>query len=347
MPFTTPFQGLAAVPVILVVALLAATQTGDAQTTRSSSSGKGAARLLAARARYPAHWWAPVPKEGAPDWEILPQEAAPGEVIVSKRHELGLLSNFAATPFVFHGNRYASLEGFWQMMLYPEGPDDPRARFPGLTWPHPREEVARMTAFEAKAAGTAAEQNMARMGIDWVSFEGRRFPYRPAQPGEHYALIAEAMREKVRQNAEVKTVLLSTGDLVLRPDHHEEPNARAAWRYCDILMAIRDELRRGAPGAKRPGANEDEWLHDGSILESPLMPVTLSIKTVPDGLAATLRQRAKRNHRSLQGELMSILEEASRESPFRARALLDRVRALGVVTPADSVRLVRRARDRR
>ena len=66
--------------------------------------------------RYPSHWWAPVPREGAPAWEILPQEAGPGEVILSKRNELGLLSNFAATPFTFHGQRYASLEGFWQMM---------------------------------------------------------------------------------------------------------------------------------------------------------------------------------------------------------------------------------------
>src|SRR5436190_17446018 len=70
--------------------------------------------------RYPKHWWTPVATEGKPDWEILPQEAGPGEVILSKRHELGLLSNFAPTPFVFHGKRYASLEGFWQMMLYPE-----------------------------------------------------------------------------------------------------------------------------------------------------------------------------------------------------------------------------------
>ena len=30
-------------------------------------------------ATYPAHWWTPVPKEGAPSWEILPQEAGPGE----------------------------------------------------------------------------------------------------------------------------------------------------------------------------------------------------------------------------------------------------------------------------
>src|SRR5262245_53677858 len=83
-------------------------------------------------ARYPAHWWTPVAKAGAPSWEILPQEAGPGEVILSKRHELGLLSNFAPTPFTFRGRRYASLEGFWQMMLYPESAADPRATFPGI-----------------------------------------------------------------------------------------------------------------------------------------------------------------------------------------------------------------------
>jgi hypothetical protein len=60
-------------------------------------------------AAYPAHWWQPAPVEGAPAWEILPQAAAPGEVILSKRNELGLLSNFAATPFEFHGKRYASM----------------------------------------------------------------------------------------------------------------------------------------------------------------------------------------------------------------------------------------------
>src|SRR5689334_20734333 len=101
--------------------------------------------------RYPSRWWTPVPVEGKPDWEILPQEAGPGEVILSKRNELGLLSNFATTPFAYRGRRYASLEGFWQMMLYPEGPEDPRARFPGLAWKYTREQVAQMTAFEAKA----------------------------------------------------------------------------------------------------------------------------------------------------------------------------------------------------
>ena len=40
------------------------------------------------------------------------------------------------------------------------------------------------------------------------------------------------------------------------------------------------------------------------------MPVNLSVKNVPDELAELLRQRAARNHRSLQRELVSILETA-------------------------------------
>jgi predicted NAD-dependent protein-ADP-ribosyltransferase YbiA (DUF1768 family) len=193
---------------------------------------------------YPSQWWAAVPKESAPGWEILPHEAGPGEVILSKRNELGLLSNFAATPFAFHGQRYASLEGFWQMMKYPEGPDDPRATFPGLRWPFTRQQVAQMTGFEAKRAGTLGEDNIKRMGIGWASFEGKRFEYKPAVPGEHYRLIVAATWEKVRQNPEVRRVLLATGNLVLKPDHHQEPNAPAAWRYYEILMQIRADLQQ-------------------------------------------------------------------------------------------------------
>jgi predicted NAD-dependent protein-ADP-ribosyltransferase YbiA (DUF1768 family) len=193
---------------------------------------------------YPAHWWTPVSPAGAPDWEILPQAAGPGEVILSKRHELGLLSNFAPTPFRYRGRNYASLEGFWQMMLYPESPDDERARFPGLKWEYTREQVAGLTAFEAKKAGTLAEQNMGAMQIDWVTFEGKKMPYRPMKPGEHYRLIVEATWAKVRQNPEVKHVLLATGDLRLKPDHRQEPDAPAAWCYYDILMDIRKQLRR-------------------------------------------------------------------------------------------------------
>jgi predicted NAD-dependent protein-ADP-ribosyltransferase YbiA (DUF1768 family) len=194
--------------------------------------------------RYSALWWAPVSKEGAPSWEIFPQDAGPGEVILSKRNELGLLSNFAATPFRLRGKRYASVEGFWQMMKYPEGPKDPRATFRGLAWKFTREQVGQMTSFEAKSAGTLADQNMKKMGITWVSFAGRRFEYRPKVPGEQYRLIVAATRAKVSQNPAVKRVLLATGDLILKPDHHQEPNPPAAWRYYEILTQIRTELQK-------------------------------------------------------------------------------------------------------
>jgi len=192
---------------------------------------------------YPAHWWTPVPENNKPDWEILPQAAKPGEVILSKRNELGILSNFAATPFTLHGKRYASVEGFWQMMLYPEGTDDPRAQAAGVKWPYTREQVAQMTSFEAKGAGTFGEKVMRKLGIDWVSFEGRRMTYRSMDKGEHYRLIVEAMRAKLEQNARVREVLMSTGNLVLRPDHVQEKDAPPEWRYFEIWMELRKEAR--------------------------------------------------------------------------------------------------------
>ena len=41
------------------------------------------------------------------------------------------------------------------------------------------------------------------------------------------------------------------------------------------------------------------------------MTINLSIKSVPEHIAQRLRARAERNHRSLQGELMAIVERAA------------------------------------
>ena len=77
------------------------------------------------------------------------------------------------------------------------------------------------------------------------------------------------------------------------------------------------------------------------------MPVNLSIKNAPDAIVDRLRQRAARSHRSLQGEVMAILEEAVREeqslSPLE---LLTEVRRLGVGTPGDAAAILRADRDR-
>ncbi len=50
-----------------------------------------------------------------------------------------------------------------------------------------------------------------------------------------------------------------------------------------------------------------------------IMPVTLTIKQVPDRVAQKLRSRAAASHRSLQGELMAILEEAVFQGAAEAR----------------------------
>ena len=78
------------------------------------------------------------------------------------------------------------------------------------------------------------------------------------------------------------------------------------------------------------------------------MPLNLSIKNAPDDVVGRIRERAKRNHRSLQGELLAIIEQAagefSRLTPVEALA---KVRALGIATPAESVEMIRADRDGR
>lgn len=78
------------------------------------------------------------------------------------------------------------------------------------------------------------------------------------------------------------------------------------------------------------------------------MPVNLSIKNVSDEIADRLRQRAARAHRSLQGELMAILEKAVREEGRLTPAeALRWVRQHGLETDDEAAALIRRERDRR
>ena len=78
------------------------------------------------------------------------------------------------------------------------------------------------------------------------------------------------------------------------------------------------------------------------------MPVNLSIKNVPDEVAAKLRQRAKINHRSLQGELLALLQDSVKPaSKLNARELLQLVRDTGLRTPREATATIRAIRDAR
>jgi plasmid stability protein len=78
------------------------------------------------------------------------------------------------------------------------------------------------------------------------------------------------------------------------------------------------------------------------------MTVNLSIKNAPEEVVQRLKARAARHHRSLQGELLAILEEAVQPPrTLTPGEVLAEVRRLGVSTPAEAATSVRADRDAR
>lgn len=76
---------------------------------------------------------------------------------------------------------------------------------------------------------------------------------------------------------------------------------------------------------------------------------SLSIKNAPDHVVQGLRRRAERNHRSLQGELMSIVTVASvdADTPHPTPSqIVAELRAKGYASPDESVAMIREDRDR-
>lgn len=77
------------------------------------------------------------------------------------------------------------------------------------------------------------------------------------------------------------------------------------------------------------------------------MAVSLSIKNVPEEIVARLREKAKKNHRSLQGELMALLEEAVNPEGLSVEELADEIDSLGLRTPDEATEMIRELRDGR
>ena len=78
------------------------------------------------------------------------------------------------------------------------------------------------------------------------------------------------------------------------------------------------------------------------------MAASLSIKNVPDDVLERLRARAVRNRRSLQGELLDLIERAADEVPMiSAREVFDRIRKLNLPVGESSTDIIREMRDAR
>jgi predicted NAD-dependent protein-ADP-ribosyltransferase YbiA (DUF1768 family) len=196
--------------------------------------------------KYPMHWWSSVKDKTPPSWEILPDAGIVGKtVILSKRNELGILSNFAKTSFSFEGKNYPGIEGLWQGMKYPENikdKSDPRNK---LRYKLKRADVEQLSSFKAKRAGKEGSANMKKLGINWVTYKGKRMTYRTPKKGEHYQLIRRLMIQKLKQNIEVQNILMKTGNLILLPDHTQKPDSPPAWKYNLIWMELRSEVLNG------------------------------------------------------------------------------------------------------
>ena len=74
----------------------------------------------------------------------------------------------------------------------------------------------------------------------------------------------------------------------------------------------------------------------------------LSIKGVPEEQVRRLRERAKANHRSLQGELRALLEQAIGTAPRKLsiEEVAARAGKLGLKRRNEAARLIRQDRDR-
>jgi antitoxin FitA len=76
--------------------------------------------------------------------------------------------------------------------------------------------------------------------------------------------------------------------------------------------------------------------------------MNLSIKGVPEEQVALLRERAKANHRSLQGELRALIDAAINVQPRRLsiEEIVAKVGKLPLRRRNEAARLIREDRDR-
>jgi plasmid stability protein len=91
---------------------------------------------------------------------------------------------------------------------------------------------------------------------------------------------------------------------------------------------------------------DPEWIYTGTVAKTS-KTVTLSVKNVPVEVAKRLRERAERNHRSLQGELLAILEDAGHRR-LTLDDIAEMAKQLGLKGESlESARIIREDRDAR
>jgi hypothetical protein len=162
-----------------------------------------------------------------PKWS-LPLHQRPLNVISNSPDEIGRqLSNFAERRFVMDDRVYASIEGWYQ----------------GLKWPEAaqRAEAAKLSGKQAKNAAKGAPKSATFV------YEGRTYAFGSE---EHHALVKIAIRASLAQNPEVKAAFVATRPrpIVHNLGRKERPGASLpATKFARILEEIREEFAAEVP----------------------------------------------------------------------------------------------------
>lgn len=77
------------------------------------------------------------------------------------------------------------------------------------------------------------------------------------------------------------------------------------------------------------------------------MATELSVKGVPEEWMDALRKRARRNNRSLESEVMALLESAVAAEPLTVEEAEEHLESLNFQTPGEAVAIIREDRDAR
>lgn len=133
---------------------------------------------------------------------------------------LQLISNLAETPFLLDGRPYASIEGFWQGLKFPNETD--------------RQRIAPLSGPRAKRAGDSAPKS------DTIEY-GRK----TVRVGtiDHWELMERACRAKFEQCEAAREALLSTGVAMLEHKVKVDSRTIPGVVMADIWTRIRGELR--------------------------------------------------------------------------------------------------------
>jgi predicted NAD-dependent protein-ADP-ribosyltransferase YbiA (DUF1768 family) len=148
------------------------------------------------------------------------QGAEPLNIVYDKTPApFNLISNLAPTPFVMDGAHYASVEGFWQGLKFPD--DNDRTR------------IGELDRHSARKSGEKAKK------VESIVYGGRDIR---VGTYDHWQLMERACRAKFLQHEPARRALIDTGTRLLTHKVARDSRTIPGVIMADIWMRLRDDI---------------------------------------------------------------------------------------------------------